>query len=162
MPSCRSCRAPLHGTEDFCPACGTPLRSRSSGREIPLQQPPGINPFPIIGIVIILGIIGIMCLKDSWIGQVLTHPYKEDPMSKISVLDARTTIENQIINGVTALGIEGYFQVYGGRKARAEVDSWSGATESRYVYKRRECAKADHRPDQRVFRPCKNIDAYRQ
>jgi len=51
-----------------------------------------------------------MCLKDSWIGQVLTHPYKEDPMSKISVLDARTTIENQIINGVTALGSKATFK----------------------------------------------------
>jgi hypothetical protein len=71
---------------------------------------------PVIVGVVILVIIGVVSLRGSWIGQMMTNPVKEDPLSKMSAVDARTTIENQIASGLKAIGSQGKFTYKSGEQ----------------------------------------------
>ena len=114
MHDCPTCKVPLHGHEEVCPSCGTRQYVRPEYRKSNLPPPPGINPWPFVVIAVIIGIIGIGALQSSWIGQVFTHPVQEDPLSKLTPIDARTNIENGINSGVTAAGSKAVFKYTSG------------------------------------------------
>lgn len=111
MYDCPRCQTPLHGHEEVCPACGTKQRLRARSHSfLKLPQEPGVNVVPIVIVVLILGIVAIMAVQNSWVGQLMTRgPIQEDPLDKLTVLDARQIIETRITQELTAVGAKGKF-----------------------------------------------------
>jgi hypothetical protein len=111
MHDCPTCQVPLHGHEEVCPACGTKQYVRKQYRDFSkLPQEPGVNVIPFVVAVLIVGIIGIIAVQNSWIGQLVNKaPEKEDPLAKMTVMDARQIIETKISEGLTQAGAKGKF-----------------------------------------------------
>ncbi|HEY9787031.1 MAG TPA: hypothetical protein V6D17_16685 [Candidatus Obscuribacterales bacterium] len=111
MHKCPTCKVPLHGYEEVCPSCGTKQHIRKSYKSFGgVPQAPGINPVPIVVIVIGLIIVGVVSMQGSWIGQVMRRgEVQEDPLSKITYLQARDIIESKITEGLAAVNAKGKF-----------------------------------------------------
>jgi len=109
MHDCPTCRVPLHGYEEVCPSCGTRQHVRRSySGLLKGQQKPTVNIAPFIIGIIILGICGFALAKSSWIFKVMERgPVKEDPLDKISWLEARQMLYNKIDEGLKANGAKG-------------------------------------------------------
>ncbi len=116
MHDCPTCRVPLHGHEEVCPSCGTKQYVKPEFRRSNLPPPPGVNPMPFVAFAVILAIVGIFALKSSWIFQAITNPVKEDPLAKMSPVDARAAIENQISTGLAAIGSKATFKYTSGEQ----------------------------------------------
>jgi len=98
------------------------------GGESAAQKPTmNLMPFAVVGLVT-LGIAGYL-LKDSWVGQLLTRPPQvEDPIAKMTYLDARNLVESKITEGVAATGGKTAFKW---KRGGADVDKASeGAVEA--------------------------------
>jgi len=127
MHDCPTCKVPLHGHELVCPSCGTKQRvklgsSKLFGSEQAAQKPTiNLMPFVAAGLIA-LGVAGYL-LKDSWIGQLINRPPQvEDPIAKMTFLEARNIIETKITEGVAATGGKTTFKW---QRAGAEVDKTS-------------------------------------
>lgn len=122
MHDCPTCKVPLHGHEEVCPSCGTPQRRRRSyskmlGEE---SRKPPINLLPIVGAIMAVIVGLIVMAQGSWVGQLMNKkPQPEDPMAKVTYLDARQIIEGKITEGVTGIGGTATFKWLRGG---AEVD----------------------------------------
>jgi hypothetical protein len=113
MHDCPGCKVPLHGHEEICPSCGTkqPRSRRSSFASSWKPDEQGINVVPFVLVFIFVGIFIACSLPNSWIGQLMTQGKRaEDPMEKLTYLDARNAIETQLTQGLTAAGAKGKFQ----------------------------------------------------
>ncbi len=111
MHDCPTCKVPLHGYEEVCPACGTRqvVRRRYSNLAH-VQQAPGINWGPVIAVIVVAGIGVALLAQSTWVGELMKQgPRQEDPLAKLTPLDARTTIESKITEGLTAAGARGTF-----------------------------------------------------
>jgi hypothetical protein len=86
-------------------------------------QKPTINLMPFVAAgVIALGVAGYL-LKDSWIGQLMNRPPQvEDPIAKMTYLEARNLIETKLTEGVAATGGKTTMKW---QRAGAEVDKAS-------------------------------------
>lgn len=112
MHDCPACRVPLHGYEEVCPSCGTrQMVRRGSNRFSSFKaQQPGINWIPFVLVFLGVGVVILLALPGSWIGKLVTEgPPKEDPMAKVTYLDARNFIETEITKGLTNAGAKGTF-----------------------------------------------------
>lgn len=78
---------------------------------------------PFIVVFVGLILVVFICAQNSWIGQVFHRgPVQEDPMDKLTYLDARNAIENGINQGLTAVGAKAKFEYKaGGEPATKEV-----------------------------------------
>lgn len=111
MHDCPTCQVPLHGHEEVCPSCGTKQYVKPEYRRSNLPKPPGVNPVPFIVAFVVLLVGGVIAAQNSWIGQAFTRgPVQEDPMDKMTMIDARNRIETQINSGLTAVGSKGTFK----------------------------------------------------
>lgn len=117
MHDCPACRVPLHGYEEVCPSCGTRQLARKGsggggGGRFGSYKPqePGINWLPFILVfVLVIGVVGFG-MSSSWIGKLMTQgPPPEDPMDKITYLDARNFIETEVTKQLTNVGGTGKF-----------------------------------------------------
>lgn len=115
MYDCPTCRVPLHGHEEVCPSCGTRQAVRSGYRQAKLPPQPGVNPVPFIVFAAIIVVVGLFAFQGSWIGQVLTKgPPPEDPLAKLSPIQARSMIEDGVTKGLTAAGAKCTFKYTAG------------------------------------------------
>jgi hypothetical protein len=106
MHDCPSCRVPLHGWEEVCPSCGTRqvVRKRRQFSSFRPEQP-GINWLPIVLSVLVVGVVIILALPGSWIGKLVKEgPPKPDPMEKMTFMEARNIVEQELTTGLTAAG----------------------------------------------------------
>lgn len=113
MHDCPTCRVPLHGHEEVCPSCGTRQRIRKSysGLLKGGQKKPPVNILPFVVAFFILGIAGFALMKGSWIGKLMDRgPVQEDPMDKISWMEARQLLYTRIDEGLKAVGSTGEYQ----------------------------------------------------
>lgn len=113
MHDCPACRVPLHGYEEVCPSCGTrqyvQKRGKGFGSSFRPEQP-GVNWTPFIITFIVIGAVLLFGFFSSPLGKVLTQgPPPEDPMAKLSYIDARNIIEAEIAKGLSNNGAEGKF-----------------------------------------------------
>lgn len=111
MHDCPACRVPLHGYEDVCPSCGTKqvVRKGSNRFNSFKSEQPGINWWPIVLSIIACGIVVLCAVPNSWIGEIMKGPRPEDPMEKLSYLDARNIVEQGITKNLSAIGATGKF-----------------------------------------------------
>lgn len=116
MHDCPACRTPLHGYEETCPSCGTrqSVRRGGSGR-VPYgankQEQPGVNWIPFILTFLFFGIVLFAAVPNTWLGQLMKQgPRQEDPMDKLTYIDARNIIEQELNKNLTAVGGSGKFQ----------------------------------------------------
>ncbi|HEY9717875.1 MAG TPA: hypothetical protein V6C69_10425 [Trichormus sp.] len=111
MYDCPTCKVPLHGHEEVCPSCGTKQYVRSGYRQSKLPPQPGVNPVPFVILAVVLVGIGIFAFQGSWMGQVLTKGAPpEDPLSKLTPIQARSMIEDGVTKGLTAAGAKCTFK----------------------------------------------------
>jgi hypothetical protein len=111
MRDCPACRVPLHGYEDVCPSCGTKqVPARGSGRT-PYgagfkAQEPTVNWVPFVLVFVGIGIFIMVAMQGSWIGQMMRGENKqaEDPIAKMSYIDARNYIDAEINKNLQAVG----------------------------------------------------------
>ncbi len=111
MYDCPNCRVPLHGYEDSCPSCGTAQYVKKGFRNLShVQQAPGVNWMPFVAVFVIVGIGIFVAAQSTWIGQVMKQgPRQEDPMEKLTFMDARNIIEQKVTEGLTAVGAKAKF-----------------------------------------------------
>lgn len=126
MHDCPSCRVPLHGHEAVCPSCGAKQRVKLGSSKLfggEQIQKPTINLMPFVAAgIIAIGVAGWM-LKDSWIAQLINRPpQQEDPIAKLSFIEARNLIETKVTEGVAAVGGKTVFKW---QRAGAEVEKTS-------------------------------------
>lgn len=112
MHDCPVCRVPLHGHEEVCPSCGTRQvvrRSFSSyGTKVP--EAPGVNWMPFVITFVVIGVGLFILAQFTWVGQLLREgPRQEDPLEKMTYLEARQIIESEISKNLTAVGATGKF-----------------------------------------------------
>lgn len=112
MHDCPTCRVPLHGHEERCPSCGTPQYVRKGKSSFfDIQKEPSVNLAPIIVTALAIGVVFLIAVQFSWIGQVMNRgPVQEDPMEKMTYSEARQIIETKITEGLTAVGAKGDFK----------------------------------------------------
>ena len=104
MHDCPTCRVPLHGWEHECPSCGTPQQVYRDFPGMPVQKQPGVNIVPIVVTFVVLSIALFFLVQMTWIGQLLREgPPKEDPMAKLTFMDARQIIETKLNEGLNAV-----------------------------------------------------------
>ncbi len=109
MHDCPGCRVPLHGYEEVCPSCGTRqvVRKGSSqfGSSSFRPQQPGVNYIPFVLAFLVVGVIGVFAMSGSWVGKIVTEGKpKEDPMDKMTYIEARNIVETEINTGLSAVG----------------------------------------------------------
>lgn len=74
------------------------------------QQKPTVNMVPFVIGIVILGIFGFVLLQQSWIMKLATRgPVQEDPMDKISWIEARQRLYNTIETNLKAVGAKGQY-----------------------------------------------------
>lgn len=125
MHDCPSCRVPLHGYEEVCPSCGARQVVRRGSNQFSGFRPeqPGINWMPFVLTFLGVGIVVILAMSSSWIGKLATEgPPKEDPMAKMTYMEARNIIEQELTNGLASVG------------AKAKL-SWTDANEGKEIDK---------------------------
>lgn len=113
MHDCPNCRVPLHGHEEVCPSCGAKQFARQStfsSDRFATQKEPSVNVVPIIIAIVIVGVGIFAAMQVSWVGQVMNRgPVVEDPMDKMTYMEARQIIESKITQGLAAVGAKGKF-----------------------------------------------------
>lgn len=116
MYDCPACRVPLHGFEEVCPSCGTKQKvritegggKRSSALFAGQQKAKGPNYMPVLVIILIGGILVFWLAQSSWVGQVMRRgPVQEDPLEKITPMQARQMVASKINESLTAIGAKG-------------------------------------------------------
>jgi hypothetical protein len=110
MHDCPGCGVPLHGYEENCPSCGTRQVVRRQFGSAPVQKAPGVNMMPFIILFVLLLIGGFAAAQMTWIGQVMKGPPPEDPMAKVTYMEARNIIETKLNEGLAAVGATGTFE----------------------------------------------------
>ncbi len=110
MHKCPTCKVPLHGWEENCPSCGTKQVVRDSKRSYGGPQTPGVNPLPFVLGFFVVGIVAVIAMNGSWIGQVMRRgPEPQDPLGGVTQLQARQLIEQRISEGLSSVGAKGKF-----------------------------------------------------
>lgn len=106
MHDCPGCRVPLHGYEEVCPSCGT-RQPRRKSRSFSNFRPenPGINWIPVVVIFMALLVLLGFGMSGSWISKLVTEgPVKENPMDKLTYIEARNFVEQELLSGFAAAG----------------------------------------------------------
>ncbi len=117
MHDCPACRVPLHGWEENCPSCGTKQKvriseggKRGSGLFAGQQKQNSVNIMPVLVVILIGGIFVFWMAQSSWVGQVMRRgPVQEDPLEKITPMQARQMLTAKINEGLTAVGAKGVY-----------------------------------------------------
>ena len=105
MHDCPRCNVPLHGHEEFCPSCGEKQYVKPEYRNIKVPKTPPFNFTPLVVAVVLLLVVGFFAAQGSWVGELLNkESAKEDPLDKLTPLQARQMIEDQISQALTAVG----------------------------------------------------------
>lgn len=105
MHDCPGCRVPLHGYEEVCPSCGMRQVRRSKQFSSFKPEVPGINWMPFVLTFFIIGIVVVVGMSTSWIGELATKgPPKEDPMAKMTTMEARGLVEQELTSGLQSAG----------------------------------------------------------
>ncbi len=108
MHDCPGCRVPLHGYEEVCPSCGARQAVRQGSKQFGSAfrpEQPGINYIPFVLTFLAVGVVILLALPGSWIGKIVTEGKpKEDPMEKMTYIEARNIIETELNTGLTAVG----------------------------------------------------------
>lgn len=108
MHDCPACRVPLHGYEDVCPSCGTKQFVRKGGsNRFDSFKPPeqSINWMPFVLVFVVsIGVLAFF-LSNSWLGKLMSSgPPPEDPIDKLTTVEARTIVETELTKGLTNAG----------------------------------------------------------
>jgi hypothetical protein len=111
MHDCPNCRTPLHGHEEVCPACGAgQYVRRGFNASSHVEQAPAVNWMPFVLVIVVVGAGLFIAAQSTWLGQLMKQgPRQEDPMEKLSFMDARNMIEQKLTEGLTAVGAKGKF-----------------------------------------------------
>jgi len=107
MHDCPGCRVPLHGYEEVCPSCGTRQAVRRGSNKFSSFRPeqPGINWMPFVLTFLVVGIVVVLAMSSSWIGKLITQgPPPTDPMEKMTYMEARAIIEQELTTGLSSVG----------------------------------------------------------
>jgi hypothetical protein len=108
MHDCPRCQVPLHGHEQFCPACGTKQYVRPEFKSFLKDQEHPFNPLPLALAAAVIGFVILIAAQNSWIGQVMSRgPVVEDPESKLTPPQARQMLETGINTNLAAVGAKG-------------------------------------------------------
>jgi len=113
MYDCPVCRVPLHGHEEVCPSCGTrqQVRQSSGGYGSKVPPAPGVNWMPFVITIVVIGVGLFIMAQFTWIGQLLREgPRQEDPMEKMTYIQARQIIESELSKNLGAVGASGKFE----------------------------------------------------
>lgn len=108
MHDCPACRVPLHGYEEVCPSCGTRqvVRKGRGPTFKPAEQ--GINWVPILLAFVVVIVVIVSAVPGSWLGQLMNKPPEvEDPIAKMTYLEARSVIETELNKNLQAVGATG-------------------------------------------------------
>lgn len=106
MHDCPNCRVPLHGYEEVCPSCGarqvvTKRRRYSSFN----PDIPKVNWMPIVLVIAGVAVFLLLSLPTSWIGKLAREGApKADPLEKMTYIEARNMVEQELTTGLTAVG----------------------------------------------------------
>ena len=109
MRDCPNCRVPLHGYEEVCPACGAKQELKRGARQ-PYgssykPEQPRINIVPIVLVVLGFCVFLGFAMNSTWIGQLMRSPkQQEDPIAKMSTLEARAVLESELGKNLEAVG----------------------------------------------------------
>lgn len=119
MHDCPTCKVPLHGHEEVCPSCGTRQRVRKSYGSLlgGGAQKPSVNVMPFVLAIVVLGLAVFGFAKTSWIGKLMDRgPVEEDPLDKMSWMEARQTLYAKLESGLAAVGAKGKYSWKSGDK----------------------------------------------
>jgi hypothetical protein len=65
---------------------------------------------PFVAVFVVVGIGIFVAAQSTWLGQLMKQgPIQEDPMEKLTFMDARNIIEQKVTEGLTAVGAKGKF-----------------------------------------------------
>jgi hypothetical protein len=106
MHDCPGCRVPLHGYEEVCPSCGMKQVVRKR-KQVSSFNPviPGINWMPIVLSIVGVFIVLLLALPTSWIGRLAKEGAPQaDPLEKMTYQEARNIVEQELMNGLAAVG----------------------------------------------------------
>lgn len=108
MHDCPGCRVPLHGYEEVCPSCGTRQVVRKGRGPTFRPEEKGINWIPIV-LVFLVVVVGLFtAIPGSWIGQLMNkQPEEEDPVAKLTYVEARNILETELNKNLQAVGATG-------------------------------------------------------
>lgn len=111
MHDCPGCGVPLHGHEESCPRCGTKQIVRRKFYDVAgIPKEPGFNWILFVAVILVIGIGVLVALQSSWVGELMRQgPKQEDPLEKMTYLEARQIIEDEITKGLTLVGAKGKF-----------------------------------------------------
>jgi hypothetical protein len=139
MRDCPACRVPLHGYEEVCPSCGAkqyPVREAGSRQPYGTAfkpEPPKVNMVPFIVAFIAFGVFIMCAMNSTWIGQLARAPkQEEDPIAKMTTMQARDALETQLLSGLTAVGASSpklTWTVSGSGSGKPEERSYDGPVE---------------------------------
>ena len=116
MYDCPACRVPLHGYEEECPSCGTKQKvritesgsKRGSSLFAQSKKQSQANYMPVLVIIFLGGIFVFWMAQSSWVGKVMNRgPVQEDPLAKITPMQARQMVAAKIQESMTAIGAKG-------------------------------------------------------
>lgn len=117
MHDCPRCQVPLHGHEQYCPACGAKQYVRPEFRSFLAEGERPFNPLPLAMAAMVLGFIVVMAAQNSWIGQVMKRgPVVEDPIRSMNFQTARQTLEERVMSNLAAVGGKGKLAWMAGEK----------------------------------------------
>lgn len=119
MHDCPTCKVPLHGYEEVCPSCGTRQRVRKSYGSLLSggQQKPSVNVMPFVLAIVLIGLAVFGFAKTSWIGKLMDRgPVVEDPLDKMSWMEARQTLYAKLESGLASVGAKGKYSWKSGDK----------------------------------------------
>jgi hypothetical protein len=104
MHDCPRCKVPLHGHEEFCPACGEKQVVKAEYRNIHVPKTPPVNIVPFVIAFALVAVVIAVAASQTWIGQLLTHGTpKTDPIDSITPAQGRQMIETQVTSALTAI-----------------------------------------------------------
>jgi hypothetical protein len=113
MRDCPACRVPLHGYEEVCPSCGAKqYPQRGGGSRMPFgtafkPEEPKVNMVPFVLAFLAFGIFILGAVNSTWIGQLMrAEKQPEDPIAKMTYMQARDTLEAELMRGLTTVGAQ--------------------------------------------------------
>lgn len=112
MRDCPACRVPLHGYEEVCPSCGAKQIVKGGGSRTPYgtafkPEEPKVNWMPFVLAFLALAGMLVVGINSTWIGQLARAPkVEEDPITKMTYLQARDAMETELTKGLTNVGAQ--------------------------------------------------------
>jgi hypothetical protein len=87
------------------------VRQSYGGYGSKVPKAPGVNWMPFVITFVVIGVGLFIFAQFTWIGQLLREgPRQEDPMEKMTYLEARQIIESELSKNLGAVGATGKFE----------------------------------------------------